>query len=127
MVFDKHRIEKQKGKHITEFEEGDEIIKVEPTFIPLEFDTNNITGKLVPVRGTNDTSFTWHKMIYGGIHNNLIYLEYLPEDLDLKGRVTKVNYTFYQNGWIKCEPEERMLDKRDSQRFLENIIRGYSN
>jgi hypothetical protein len=125
-------MEKQKGKHIDEFKEGEIIIKLEPTIIPLEFEKNDLTGKFVSTRSNLDYSFTFHPMIYKGICNNQICLEY-TEDY-LKGKLINANYNLYQHGWARYidpkileEPEPRMLNKKDAQSFLEDCIRDYSN
>jgi hypothetical protein len=130
----------QKPEHISKFKKGDIITRVENyEFIP---QLNDVTGKMemMPVVSSMPTGIGI-PYEFVGIANGKILVNY-AQDIKIfnakKGEPEDMYYyNSYQNGWAKYinpsvlekpeESKERMLNKSDAKRFLDNIIREYRN
>lgn len=116
-------MEKQKTKHISEFNEGEIITRIKSGIKRRPVFNNNLG--IAEIRDMKDASYIRDPVRYVGIVRGRIYVEFIRDGLcHNKGETHSFCYDAFQDGWIRCVPEERMLNKEDAQRFLEDIIKN---
>ncbi|MEK6823889.1 MAG: hypothetical protein AABY06_02530 [Nanoarchaeota archaeon] len=104
----------QKSKHISEFNEGDIITRVEPA-IHYKKIYDEILKKEIIIDSLKDSSFMEVPLEYSKIVKDKIYFKWVSKDnLFEKGEIIELNYNKSQNGWVKY------IDKYKSQKICKD-------
>ena len=101
-------------KHISEFNEGDIITRVEPAIHHKKI-YDEILKKEIIIDSLKDSSFVGVPLEYDKIVKDKIYFKWISKDkLFDKGEIIELDYGKSQNGWA------RYIDQYKSQEICKN-------
>ena len=118
-------MKKQTPKHISKFEPGQIITRIEPAILYEKIHSDLLGEEVVKAVG-KDNSFIGEPLEYITIVNACIYVKF--KDGSLKGRICKLEYTNFQNGWAQyidpktLEKHKEKSTKSDLEIMLKDFI-----